>query len=713
MIRYEDIAEALTSYLPEANLGLVQRAYLYSSKVHAGQTRKSGEPYLVHPLEVAYLLTELRLDEESIVTGLLHDTVEDTLASPEDIKNMFGAEVASMVDGVTKLSLIRFDTDEHKQAENFRKMLVAMAKDIRVILVKLADRLHNMRTLHHLPEKKQTRVAQETMDIYGPLANRLGIDWVKSELEDLAFQYLHPLEHAPLKRKVEELTGNRSAYVDKVVDILQDELKTRGMVPDVYGRPKHLYSIFKKMTKTGIELEQVYDVIAFRVLVDSVGQCYEALGHIHAMWPPIPGRFKDYIAMPKPNQYRSLHTSVIGPEGERVEVQIRTHEMHAICEGGVAAHWDYKEAGKLTERNKQQFAWLRQLMEWQQDVKDPDEFLDIVKYDLFTDEVFVFTPRGEVVSLRRGATPVDFAFSIHTDVGLRCGGAKVNGRMVPLRYELKNGDMVEIITNTHQQPSRDWLKFVSTGRARQKIRTAIRTEEREQSRTYGREMLERDLRKAGISLNKLIKSGGLDSYIETCRYDNFDGLLVGIGYGQVKTVDIIRALDPKSEKPAAPAEVEPIRKVTRKSQRRSSSGVVVDGLGDILVRFGKCCNPLPGDSIVGFVSRGRGITVHTNVCTRGMDMDPERRVNLQWDDASQVLRPVTILVTTEDRPGLLASMSQIFTEDGVNISEANCKVVGHGKAVNTFEVLIQDKDQLRKVLGKIRSIKGVLTVDRG
>lgn len=352
-------------------------------------------------------------------------------------------------------------------------------------------------------------------------------------------------------------------------------------------------------------------------------------------------------------------------------------------------------------------------MEWQQDVKDPDEFLDIVKYDLFIDEVFVFTPRGEVVSLRRGATPVDFAFSIHTDVGLRCGGAKVNGRMVPLRYELKNGDMVEIITNTHQQPSRDWLKFVTTGRARQKIRTAIRTEEREQSRAYGREILERDLRKAGMSLNKLLKSNGLDPYIESCRYDNLDGLLVGIGYGQVKTSDILKALDPNSDKSQNTPEQEPIRKVTRKSPRRSSSGVVVDGLGDILVRFGKCCNPLPGDPIVGFVSRGRGITVHTNICTRGMDMDPERRVNLRWDDASQVLRPVTILVTTEDRPGLLASMSQIFTEDGVNISEANCKVVGQGKAVNTFEVLIQDKDQLRKVLGKIRSIKGVLTVDRG
>jgi len=707
--RYEDIAEALVAYHPEADISLVQRAYLYSAKVHAGQVRKSGEPYLIHPLEVSYLLTQLRLDEASIVTGLLHDTVEDTLTTLDELRHLFGNEVSVLVDGVTKLSQIQFDTDEHKQAENFRKMLIAMAKDIRVVLVKLADRLHNMRTLHHLKENKRRRIAQETMDIYAPLANRLGINWIKSELEDRSFEQLFPEEFKTLQSRVNQLTEEREAYVEEVVSHLTQELEKQNIEGDVSGRPKHLYSIYKKMVSNYIEFEQVYDVIAFRVLVGSVGQCYEVLGHVHSLWHPIPGRFKDYIAMPKPNQYKSLHTSVIGPGGERIEIQIRTKDMHDTCEQGIAAHWEYKEGG-VGNDSKQQFAWLRQLMEAQQDLSDPNEFLDTVKYDLFTDEVFVFTPKGQVVSLKRGATPVDFAFAIHTEVGLRCAGAKANGRMVPLRYELKNGDMVEIVTNTQQRPSRDWLKFVRTGRAKNKIRNYIRAEERSRSKELGRDILERELRRHSLSLSKLIKDGLLQGYAEESKYGTIDGIFIALGYGKTTAQQVIERVVPGSEITAE--EPSMLGKIFQKVARRSSGGVVVQGLDEVLVRFGKCCSPLPGDSICGFVTRGRGITVHTSTCSRAIDMDPARRIDVSWDGKGTVARPVTVRITTEDRPGMLATISGIFTDNGVNISQANCRVTAAARAVNTFEVLIKDKEQLRKVLGKIKTAKGILVVER-
>lgn len=707
--RYEDIAEALLTYHPEADISLVQRAYMYSAKVHAGQVRKSGEPYLIHPLEVSYLLTQLRLDEASIATGLLHDTVEDTLATLDELRQLFGNEVSVLVDGVTKLSQIQFDTDEHKQAENFRKMLIAMAKDIRVVLVKLADRLHNMRTLHHLKENKRRRIAQETMDIYAPLANRLGINWVKSELEDRSFEQLFPEEFNTLKSRVSQLTEEREAYVEDVVSHLTRELQKQKIEGSVSGRPKHLYSIYKKMVANYIEFEQVYDVIAFRVLVDSVGQCYEVLGHVHSLWHPIPGRFKDYIAMPKPNQYQSLHTSVVGPGGERIEIQIRTKGMHDTCEQGIAAHWEYKE-GSVGNDSKQQFAWLRQLMEAQQDLSDPNEFLDTVKYDLFTDEVFVFTPKGQVVSLKRGATPVDFAFAIHTEVGLRCAGAKANGRMVPLRYELRNGDMVEIVTNEQQRPSRDWLKFVRTGRAKNKIRNYIRAEERSRSKELGRDIFDRELKRRGLSLSKLIKEGLLQGYAEESKYGTIDGIFIALGYGKTTAQQVIERVVPGSE--VAAEEPSMLGKIFQKVARRSSGGVVVQGLDEVLVRFGKCCSPLPGDSICGFVTRGRGITVHTTTCSRAIDMDPARRIDVNWDGKGTVARPVTVRITTEDRPGMLATISGIFTDNGVNISQANCRVTAAARAVNTFEVLIKDKEQLRKVLGKIKTAKGILVVER-
>jgi len=714
--RFEDIVEALEEYHPSPNIDLIEKAYMYSAKVHSGQVRKSGEPYLVHPLEVAYLLTKLRLDEASVATGLLHDTVEDTLATVDEIKELFGEEVATLVDGVTKLSQIRFDNDEHKQAENFRKMLIAMAKDIRVILVKLADRLHNMSTLEYLPPAKQQRIARETIDIYAPLANRLGVFWVKSRLEDYAFKFLYPQDYAHLNSLVEDLTQQREEYVSDVVHLLQDELSKQNIHNvDVHGRPKHLYSIFKKMSARQIAFEDIYDVIAFRVLGDSVSQCYEVLGHVHSLWHPIPGRFKDYIAMPKPNRYQSLHTSVVGPEGERIEIQIRTREMHKINEEGIAAHWQYKEKGDVDEKNKKKFAWLRQLLELQQDLRDPNEFLDTVKYDLFVDEVFVFTPRGQVISLTRGATPVDFAFSIHTEVGNHCAGAKVNGRMVPLRTELKNGDMVEIITNPQQRPSKDWLAFTATGRARQKIRNYVRIEERARSSELGQELLEREAKRYGLSLQQLIKKGELARIASESKYSTVEGIFIALGYGRTTAAKIIERLVPsKLEKETSNVEIlaDVVKTKPASSRKRSSGGVVVQGIDDVLVRFGKCCSPLPGDHIIGFVTRGRGITVHATGCTRAIDADPERRIDVEWDDNTNVLRPVSIRIITTDRPGILANISQAFTDSGVNISQANCKVSSATKAVNTFEVLIKDSEQLNRILNHLRSLKGVVAVDR-
>ena len=474
MIRLNDILDKVSAYNPTADLNLIRKAYVYCAKVHQGQTRLSGEPYIIHPMEVAGLLAELKLDVPSIVTGFLHDTIEDTLATSEDLAKMFGSEVAALVDGVTKISKINFKTKEESQAENFRKMLLAMAIDIRVILVKLADRLHNMRTLEFQDETKQRRIARETMDIYAPIANRLGISWVKVELEDLSFRYLHPEIYFDLVKKISQKKHEREAFVEEAKSIISEKLSFYGIHGEVSGRSKHLYSIYRKMEKRNVEFEEIYDLIAVRILVDDVRECYEVLGVIHSAWKPIPGRFKDYIAMPKGNMYQSLHTTVIGPQGDRMEVQIRTHEMHSVADAGIAAHWKYKEGKGYDEKDVKRFAWLRQLLEWQLDLQDSKEFMDSVKVELFTEEVYVFTPKGDVKGYPKGSTPIDFAYSVHTDVGHRCVGAKVNGKLVPLKYELKNGDIVEVITSPHHTPSKDWLKIVKSSRARNKIRAWIK-----------------------------------------------------------------------------------------------------------------------------------------------------------------------------------------------------------------------------------------------
>ena len=728
MLRLNDILDRVASYNPDADFDIVKKAYVYSAKVHQGQLRKSGEPYLVHPLEVAGILAQLRLDEQTIVTGLLHDTIEDTLATPAEIQELFGEEVLALVDGVTKLSQFTPGATvsaEDKQAENFRKMIVAMSKDIRVILVKLADRTHNMRTMDAMAPEKQARIAQETLDIYAPLAHRLGIDWVKTELEDLSFKYLKPAEYKSVEEKLARSEKERTKFIGEVSGSLSAKLAGANLEGRISGRVKHLYSIWRKMKKNGVEFEELPDIIAFRLIMKSIPACYEALGLIHSLYKPVPGRFKDYIAIPKPNMYQSLHTTVIGAGGERVEIQIRTEEMHKVADEGIAAHWAYKAGKAAQEKDAQRFAWLRQLLEWQQDLKDPKEFLDTVKVDLFTDEVFVFTPKGDVKSLPRGATPVDLAFSIHTEVGTRCVGAKVNGKIVPLRYKLKNGDTVEILTSTTAKPSKDWLSFVKTSRAQNKIRAFIRDSQRERSLEIGKELCERELKRYGLALNRVTKSGDLEKAAKELNYRTIDGLISAVGYGKIGVHEIVKLLVPP-EKLAAPTPelngqpdsptggglrlTEIFKRVAQRT--RQSGGVRISGLDDVLVRYGKCCSPVPGDAIVGFVTRGRGVTVHTRGCPKALESDPERRVDVSWDVSREFKRPVTVRVITGDRKGLLADLTETFSAKGMSIMHADCRVTGPDRAVNTFEVNVADLAQLKDVIGAIERIDGVKSVER-
>ena len=720
---------------PDADIEAIKRAVAFAIEAHGDQRRASGEPYVTHPIASAQILADFLLDPIAIEAALLHDVPEDTEYDLTDIEERFGPEVAQLVDGVTKLSKFSASatlSQEERQAENFRKMIIAMAQDIRVILVKLADRTHNMRTLDHMSEDKQQRIARETLDIYAPLANRLGISWIKVELEDLAFRYLRPTEYADITAKMDRRRQERERYVDETCALLESKLKERGLIGRVQGRFKHLYSIYKKVRATGVDVEQIPDIIAFRIILPTVPNCYEALGMIHQLWKPVPGRFKDFIAIPKPNMYQSLHTTVVGPLGERVEVQIRTEEMHTIAEEGIAAHWAYKEGKSLVSGDDEKFAWLRQLMEWQQDLKDPKEFLDTVKVDLFTDEVFCFTPKGDVKSLPRGATPVDFAFSIHSDVGSRCVGAKVNGKIVPLRYKLKNGDTVEVLTNPGAHPSKDWLTFVKTSRAQQKIRAFIKQQQREKSLVLGRELLERELRRFGLNLNKLLKSGEIKQPAAELGYRVEDDLLVAVGYGKLAPQQLLQKLLPperlaESDRPAvvngpeaaaqpAPPASSGLGRVTEIARKlvapRHRTGVQIGGVDDVLVRFGRCCNPVPGDPIVGFITRGRGVTVHTVGCERALATDPERRVDVAWDVHGDFKRPVTLRVLTVDRPGLLADMSGVFRQKGVNISQANCRATGDERAVNTFEVTISDLKQLNDVMRTIERLHGVYSVER-
>lgn len=720
MLKLADLVDRIRAYHPNADVEIVSRAYEYSARAHEGQKRKSGDPYFIHPASVAGIITDLKLDIASVCAGLLHDVVEDTLATTEDIEREFGPEIAFLVDGVTKLSKINFTSKEDRQAENFRKMVVAMARDIRVLLVKLCDRLDNMRTLDFMKPEAQERIARETMDIYAPLANRLGISRFKAELEDLSFKYLEPLAYQALNQKITKSKAQREKYITDVCKTLSARLAEQGFAAEVTGRAKHLYSIYRKMRAQDCDFEQVYDVIAFRAIVESVADCYATLGVIHSKWTPIPGRFKDYVALPKPNMYQSLHTTVIGPGRERIEIQIRTHEMHRVAEHGIAAHWKYKErlSGGVDPQEAARFAWVKQLLEFQNELKDPAEFLESVKVDLFTDEVYVFTPKGDVRVFPRGATPIDFAYGIHSQVGDHCIGARVNGAIVPLRFKLRNGDVVEVMTSANQHPSKDWLEHVVTGRARSRIRGYLRAEQRERSLKLGRELLEKQLHSRGISLQRLLKSTDeLQRLLQESRVSTADELFINIGYGKVAIDDVIEHLCPKSDeapvgKPPAELRESAIESLVRKVTRKDSGGIRLNGINDVLVRYARCCNPLPGDEIIGFITRGRGVSVHRRGCPKAFDTDPERRVEISWEAKAKIDRPVQLRVTTRNRPGILATVGQTFSAQGINISEATCRTGDDGRAVNTFTFVCGDLTQLKGVMRALQKIEGVVGVDR-
>lgn len=702
------------SYDPDADTDLLRKAYVFSAKVHLGQVRLSGEPYLTHPLEVAGILTQLKLDVASVVTGLLHDTVEDTLTTLQEIQENFGEEIAQLVDGLTKISQISLRSSEEHQAENLRKMILAMVKDIRVILIKLADRLHNMRTLKYQSSEKQKEISQETLDIYAPLSHRLGIDWIKTELEDLAFQYLHPDIYDEIRRKIAKKEKERINYIDEVKRTLLKKLYENRISGEVTGRIKQIYSIYLKMKDQNIDLDQIYDITAFRVIVNTIQECYDVLGIIHSLWKPIPGKFKDYIGLPKENMYQSLHTTVIGPYGERIEIQIRTHEMHKIAEEGIAAHWKYKEGKILGEADEKQFTWLRQLLEWQRDLKDNREFIESLKVDLFPNEVYIFTPKGAVKQFPVGATPIDFAYSIHSDIGNHCIGAKVNGKIVPLRYELQNGDTVEILTSPNQKPSKDWLKFVKTSRAKTKIRQWFTAEEREKSISLGKEILEKELRKYGLQQAKLMKSGELARVAGEFSFQTVDDLIAAVGYGKVTTNQIIGKILPQEELEQQKEELRlgRLKHLVQRITRSPRDALLIKGIDNVMVRYAGCCNPVPGDKVIGFITRGRGVTIHTADCQNVIDDDPNRRVEVEWDSTKEYIYPVRIRVYSEDKKGLLAEISHSLSSNEANIKNAKVDTTEDKKAISTFEVEIRDLNHLNRVIRAIEKIKGINRVER-
>jgi GTP pyrophosphokinase len=719
MLQVEELIGRVRTYQPSADVDLIKRAYDFSYRMHAGQTRKSGDPYFVHPANVAGVIADLRLDTASVCAGLLHDVVEDTLVSLDDVEKQFGGEIATLVDGVTKLSKINFTSKEDRQAENFRKMVVAMARDIRVLLVKLCDRVDNMRTLEFMSKEAQERISRETIEIYAPLANRLGMQAFKSELEDLSFKYIEPDSYTEVSHAIAKTKRERDKYIADVSKTLSARLAEQGFAAEVTGRAKHLYSIWRKMKANDAGIEQINDIIAFRVVVESVSDCYAALGVIHSKWTPVPGRFKDYIALPKPNMYQSLHTTVIGPGRERIEIQIRTAEMNRVAERGIAAHWKYKESGGggIADSDAQRFGWLRQLVEWQKELKDPAEFLEGVKIDLFQDEVYVFTPKGDVRVFPRGATPIDFAFAIHSQLGEHITGARVNGKLEPLRYKLRNGDVIEVVTSANQQPSKDWLDAAGTTRARAKIRTFLRAEQREKSQRLGQELLEREMQKAGISLSRLLKNDNeVRKLIEHLKVNNVEEMFVGIGYGKIDAGDVTGFLSPDSVdgKSAPPDNLREskLAGLVRKVRGGDEGGIRLNGIDDVLVRYAKCCNPLPGDDILGFITRGRGVTIHRRGCAKAFDTDPERRVEISWDSKAKINRAVQLRVVTANRPGILANVGQTFSGQGINISEANCRASDDGRAVNVFTFVCSDLTQLKSVMRALGKVQGVVAVER-
>ncbi len=711
MIRINDILDKITENYPDAELDIIERAYVYSARVHEGQVRLSGEPYLSHPLEVAGILADMKLDAVSIAAGLLHDVIEDTNATPDDIKKLFGREVLHIVSGVTKLSVLKFNDSHARHAESIRKMILAMADDIRVVLIKLADRLHNMKTLQfHKKEEKKKAIARETLDIYAPIASRLGIYWIKKELEDMSMAYLYPEEYKRIKRFVSKDAEEREKYIKSVLQYVDDLLADNNLKCEVTGRHKGYYSIYKKMITQNLAVEDVYDIIAFRVIVDSIPDCYKVLGLIHALWKPIDIKFKDYIARPKSNMYQSLHTTVIGPSGERVEFQIRTHGMDRIAKTGIAAHWSYKEGLKIDEKTSNTFAWLQNLVENQENILDPDEFIDNVKIDLFPDEVYVFTPTGEIKTLRKGATPVDFAYMIHTEVGDQCTGAKVNGHIVPLKYKLRTGDIVDIITSKGHHPSRGWLDFVKTVKARSRIRHWIKNQERSRSISLGREICEKAFRKYKLNFNKIAKTDEMKSIAGDFHFKTIDDLIASIGFGKTTAMQIIKKLIPDmgmEGEEDAPGKIN-----VHAHKKKSTTGILVKGADDILIKFGKCCQPVPGDPITGYITQGYGVTIHRANCVNALKMNPERRIDVEWNTETTETYPVEIAVCSSDRIGSLAEIATRISKKNANIMNVNAKTADDGSVISYFTVAVNDTAHLDMILYSLKRVEGVKGVKR-
>ncbi|MBQ3059931.1 MAG: bifunctional (p)ppGpp synthetase/guanosine-3',5'-bis(diphosphate) 3'-pyrophosphohydrolase [Desulfovibrio sp.] len=714
MIRIQEILDKVSSGNQNADLALIQKAYVYAATAHAGQTRLSGEPYLSHPLAVANTLADMGFDEPTVAAGLLHDTVEDTRASIEEIDENFGEDVADIVDGVTKISLIPFENKEEAQAENIRKMILAMSHDMRVLMVKLADRLHNMSTLDFQKAHKQRRIAQETMDIYAPLANRLGLHLLKRELEDLSFKYLKPDVYNQVDHWLDRHQVVEKQIIDKVVRLIRDLLADNQICGDVYGRIKHIYSIYKKMQSQSLTLDEMHDIMAFRVLVKDIRDCYAVLGLVHSQWRPVHGRFKDYISMPKANGYQSLHTTVIGPEGERIEIQIRTEDMHRQAEHGVAAHWLYKEKGRVNSRDLEQFSWLREIFERQGEEADSREFMHSLKMDLFKDEVYVYTPAGDVKELPEGATPLDFAFVIHTKVGQHCAGAKINGRLMPLSTELKNGDIVEIITDPVRNPNRDWLKLVKTARARSRIQRYLRTEERAHAVALGRDMLEKEGRKVSLNVGRALKEGHMALVAQDMNFDSVDELIASVGYAHITPRKVLNrlyaVLHPSEVSPAAPAA--PSVKESRDASARKGEGVGISGVDSVLMRFAKCCNPVPGDPIIGYISRGMGVTVHRTDCANVANMEPERLISVHWDGGEEKPYEAGIFVMARNQQGVLAEVAATLARNNVNITGLNMDVLVDGRAKLRFTVEVRDSTQLYQLIEGIRALPCILEVVR-
>ena len=727
----QEILDKIKKYAPNADVTPVIKAYELAKSAHAGVFRKSGEPYIIHPIAVANILADLELDMEVIAAGLLHDVVEDTPYTYEDITELFGKDIADLVDGVTKLGKIKYQTKEESQAENLRKMFLAMAKDIRVILIKLADRLHNMRTLKFMPEEKAKYKAKETLEIYGGIAHRIGISKIKWELEDLALKYIDPEGYRELSDKITMKRSQRQEYIDKIVHLLEEKFKEVDINCEVSGRPKHFYSIYKKMKKKNKTFEEIYDLTAVRIIVDTVKDCYAVLGMVHTMWIPMPGRFKDYIAMQKPNLYQSLHTTVIGPDGEPVEIQIRTHEMHEIAENGIAAHWKYKEGitGNQDAKMEQKLKWLRQMMEWEKDVQDPHEFLDALKDDVFNIQVYVFTPKGDVIELPAGSTPIDFAYRVHTNVGNKCTGAKINGKIVPINYKLQNGEIVEVITSSNSTgPSRDWLNIVQTPTARNRIRQWFKKERREENIERGTDILEKEFKRYNIPYKNSSIQKFLNQVAKKFNQPTLEDLIATIGYGGIATSQVMpkvrdfynKEVNRQEKEKRMQEKEDKIKKnfdehEYAKKRKKKDNGITVKGLDNILVRFAKCCNPLPGDDIVGYITKGRGVAIHRRDCPN-IKLDDEflqnRLVEVEWNNPEKSKFEGEVKIIAVDRVGLLNDIIHVVSMEKLSISGINCRVLKDNTANISLLVEVNDISELKQLMKKIKSIPGVDDVSR-